>query len=472
MEEVLERETKWEVDENFALPRLDDVIAGTSVEHSTVELNSAYYDTADGDLQAHGVLLRRRDGDDDTGWQLKVPEADGRLEIRASLTDTPPAELTDMLTGLRLGKPLVNVATIRTVRERYRITEDNHHRLFAELADDHVRASTDRRLLAWREIEVELGPTAKALPPGIAKLLKKAGATPSRYPSKLARISRAARPQQRTGSDAELAFSNYVSDQIDNIFDGDLGLRRGSDPIHDTRVAIRRLRSTLRVFGKLLDGAAIAGVDDELKWFAGALGEVRDCQVQRARFEDALAQIPQALVLGPVANRINTDLQSEQLQARQRVADAMASQRYLDLLALLQQWRTNPPTAEPPTAGGLMKRARRAQRKADRRLTEAVKAGDDALLHRARKAAKRARYAAELLAPLDKSAKKTAKHYKKIQRVLGDHQDGVVATATLRRLALAAGTTAGENGFTYGVLYAREQQAAEKARRDARKLLG
>jgi hypothetical protein len=34
-------------------------------------------------------------------------------------------------------------------------------------------------------------------------------------------------------------------------------------------------------------------------------------------------------------------------------------------------------------------RARRAERKADRRLARAVEAGDDALLHRARKAAKR-----------------------------------------------------------------------------------
>ena len=106
------------------------------------------------------MLLRRRDGDDDTGWQLKVPDADGRVEIRTSLTDTPPTELTEVLTGLRLGKPLVNVATIRTVRDRYRITDTERHQLCAEVADDHVRASVDHRLLAWREIEVELGPTA------------------------------------------------------------------------------------------------------------------------------------------------------------------------------------------------------------------------------------------------------------------------------------------------------------------------
>jgi inorganic triphosphatase YgiF len=153
---------KWEVDEHFALPRLDDIVAGADVERHTVHLDSTYYDTADGDLQAHGVLLRRRDGDDDTGWQLKVPDAEGRVEIRTALSDTLPSELADMLTGMRLGKPLVNVATIRTTRDRYRITDPKRQRLCAELDDDRVHASSDHRLLAWREIEVELAPAARS----------------------------------------------------------------------------------------------------------------------------------------------------------------------------------------------------------------------------------------------------------------------------------------------------------------------
>jgi CHAD domain-containing protein len=265
-------------------------------------------------------------------------------------------------------------------------------------------------------------------------------------------------------------MARYLTEQIDTIFEGDLALRRGSDPIHDTRVAIRRLRSTLRVFAKLLD-RSVGRVDEELKWYAGLLGEVRDCQVQRRRFSEALAELPPELVLGPVGNRINTDLHSDQLKARSVVAEAMNSQRYLDLLATLQRWRTVPPLTETPRLKAVKKQARRAERKADRRLAQAIEAEDDALLHRARKAAKRARYAAELRAPVEKRSKATAKHYKRIQRVLGDHQDGVVASATLRRLALAAGTTPGENGFTYGLLYAREQQAAQAARRRARELV-
>jgi CHAD domain-containing protein len=268
---------------------------------------------------------------------------------------------------------------------------------------------------------------------------------------------------------AARAMATYLAHQIDNIFDGDLHLRRRSDPIHDTRVAIRRLRSTLRVFGKRLDGS-VGHIDDELKWFAGLLGEVRDCQVQRRHFREALAQLRPELVLGPVANRINTDLQSNQLQARKVVAEAMNSQRYLDLLATLKRWRTEPPLAEPLTLGAVNKRSRRAERRADRRLADAIEAGNEGLLHRARKAAKRARYAAELRAPVDKLAKETAKRYKQIQRVLGDHQDSVVASATLQRLAITAGTTVGENGFTFGLLYASEQQSAKSARTAVRKV--
>ena len=193
----------------------------------------------------------------------------------------------------------------------------------AEVVDDHVRASVDDRLLAWREIEVELGPAARSVPGGSPNGCSQAGATPVRYPSKLARVSRTHDPN-RAEPPRAAPCASYLTEQIDNIFDGDLGLRRGSDPIHDTRVAIRRLRSTLRVFGKLLDRSAI-GTRRRIKWFAGLLGEVRDCQVQRRRFQEALDELPPELVLGPVAGRINTDLQSDQLRARKVVAEAMDS---------------------------------------------------------------------------------------------------------------------------------------------------
>jgi hypothetical protein len=60
--------------------------------------------------------------------------------------------------------------------------------------------------------------------------------------------------------------------------------------------------------------------------------------------------------------------------------------------------------------------------------------------------------------------RRTVKHYKRIQSILGDHQDTVVARAALRRMATGAGTTAGENGFTVGLPYAREEELCRRAR--------
>lgn len=472
MREVLEREDKWDVGEHFELPDLGGVIADGHVDHRTVDLTSVYYDTRERDLQAHGILLRRRDGDEDAGWQLKTPAAGGRTELRWPLTDSPPDSLTKLIAGISLGKDLSGVATIHTVRNSYRIHDAKAEELWAEVADDSVHAWVDERLSAWREIEVEYGRGTDSFFERLTGRLRSAGARPSRYPSKLSHVLPPT-PVAEPVSPAGRALTRYLGEQIDAVVLGDLGLRRGRDPTHDTRVAIRRLRSTLRVFRKLLDRSAIGDLDGELRWFASLLGDVRDCQVQHRRFTAALDELPEELVLGPVRSHIRNELQGIELPARDRVREAMDSPRYLAIMAVLRDCRTRLPIKPETTKSQLIRKTRRAGRKADRRLTAAVRGGDDSTLHRARKAAKRARYAAELLEPIGgaKRAKRIKKHYKGIQSVLGDHQDTVVASSVLRRMATSAGATVAENGFTYGLLFSREQHIAEECRRQVRNLL-
>jgi hypothetical protein len=50
---------------------------------------------------------------------------------------------------------------------------------------------------------------------------------------------------------------------------------------------------------------------------------------------------------------------------------------------------------------------------------------------------------------------------KGLTTLLGDHQDGVMARHTLRELAAVA-HAAGENTFTYGLLYGREEGRAAR----------
>jgi len=255
-----------------------------------------------------------------------------------------------------------------------------------------------------------------------------------------------------------------------------VSLRLGLDPVHTTRVATRRLRSTLRVFGELFDSAAAEHLDGELAWYAQLLGQVRDPQVQRARFAAAVGSLPPDLVLGPVAAHIEERLLSEQLHHHDQLMAALDTARYRELLATVASWTSHPPLTVPvgEDPDGLFRLARKANRKAHRRLRTGLASVDDLALHRARKAAKRARYAAELVAPLPgtKAAKAAIKHHKKVQTVLGEHQDSVVALDLLRRLGAEAGTTPGQNGFTYGLLYAHQQTAARRSHAAAADLTG
>jgi len=106
-----------------------------------------------------------------------------------------------------------------------------------------------------------------------------------------------------------------------------------------------------------------------------------------------------------------------------------------------------------------MRRARRAR---DGQST-------DAALHEARKAAKRARYASEAMTlAIGKKARRFATQMKKVQSVLGDHQDAVIARQVERELGISA-HLAGENAFSYGLLYGRDvcdgQRLQARARR-------
>ena len=107
----------------------------------------------------------------------------------------------------------------------------------------------------------------------------------------------------------------------------------------------------------------------------------------------------------------------------------------------------------------------------DREVTKHLSSGlvgdDGAELHKARKAGKRARYAAELGRPVlgKKKATNSVHRYQNLQDILGEHQDAVVAADLPRRMGAGTAGHPDENGFTYGLLYARELDRAEHSRR-------
>ncbi|MCW2602593.1 MAG: hypothetical protein JWN61_728, partial [Pseudonocardiales bacterium] len=249
-----EREDKYSVDRAFVMPDLSALAPGDGeIVEATVALRSTYFDTPDHALLRHGITLRRREGDADEGWQMKVPDGEARTEIRLPLNgdEAVPPELADLTAGIALGQPLAVVAVVRTSRRIQRLDGADGATLL-EAADDTVTATAPGdavTLTAWREIELELGTGTEALLAKAGRRLLKAGATRSADGSKLGRALGAAPAAPPRTDSAAAVLTAYIADQFHALALGDVDLRRGLDPIHATRVATRRLRSTLRVFG-------------------------------------------------------------------------------------------------------------------------------------------------------------------------------------------------------------------------------
>jgi CHAD domain-containing protein len=272
----------------------------------------------------------------------------------------------------------------------------------------------------------------------------------------------------------------YLTEQCTVIVDAEPALRAGENVVHVTRVAARRLRSTLRVFGELFDVARAGHLEDELVWWAGLLGAVRDLDILQDRLTGQIAALPPELVLGPVESTIQTEIATARKAGLDVVLEAMDSERYRDLVALVQSWRSNPPfnpAADAPaaTAKGYVKKA---EKQVDKRLAAAVAAreageeGADELFHSARKAGKRHRYAVEATVPLwGAKAEKIVAARKDLQDVLGHHQDRAVIAAFLRDLGGRLGVRCGVNGFTYGLLHARVVAAGDTLVADLRPYL-
>ena len=108
--------------------------------------------------------------------------------------------------------------------------------------------------MAWREVEVERTGVS-TMPKKLRRRLRAAGAHHSVYPTKLAHAT--GMPTRRALSAAAGALTDYLNEQVDQVILGDIALRRGQDPIHDTRVAIRRIRNVMRVFKHELTLATI-----------------------------------------------------------------------------------------------------------------------------------------------------------------------------------------------------------------------
>lgn len=453
-------ETEWK----FAVPADFDAPAALAdagwevADQGERELRATYYDTHDDRLLACGHTLRHRltDGLPPGEWTLKLSAGARRgALVRDELTVEAhgrrvPGELARLLPAVRRGADLGPVARLVTRRRWWRAVSPDR-RSAVEVADDLVTSRVGRRKgPTFREVELELlSGTDAPVDAFVAR-----GARPSSGGPKLAQVLGSPQPEPPT------TVHELVSTVFDTALRGVAGhdpvIRLGHDPegVHQARVAVRRIRSHLRLLAPVLHPGAVAALQDELRWLAAELGIVRDLDVLHEH-------LPAGAVRDAVA--------AQQHAAHAELLAMLDEPRYAALLVTL--------AAEPPLAAHVLPddpagpvllaavdHAWRRLRKAVVALPEQVTAHD---LHEVRKRAKATRYALDLAVPVlarRRRVRAWIAQLADLQDLLGDLNDAAHAEHAITSLVGDAAHPA--LAFEAGRLV---QAEVERQRRDIRR---
>lgn len=233
-----------------------------------------------------------------------------------------------------------------------------------------------------------------------------------------------------------------VDEQVRELLAHQDGSLDSTDPeeLHQFRVAIRRLRSLLKNSSRFGDDGRFAR--DELRWIGGVTSPVRDLDVLLMRLHEDIADFdaPDA----EAAALLIAELEDERDEDRAALAEALAGDRYVELLNTLTKLATakeselegSPSVADIPGTK-LINSVHKPYRKLERAVDKLDEEPPDDDLHALRIHAKRLRYAAETAMPSAedgqaKDLKSVVKACKALQDVLGDHQDAVVAADRVR----------------------------------------
>jgi inorganic triphosphatase YgiF len=243
------------------------------------------------------------------------------------------------------------------------------------------------------------------------------------------------------------------------------------------RAAVQRTRAALALQRQVIPDEATTALRSELAWLDSVLAGLDELDTSGARIRAALAVQPQALVLGPMSRRLDRELAASRKTALAAVREALDSSRYLDMLESIVAFpsRMSAGGAAATRVGDVLPDlAERALRRADRRLGQLARAPseDDRRWQQrgARRAVQRASYAEQL----------HSRHPGEIQSRVETTLDEIAVV--LARLDISANTQevlrelavqaqlAGENAFTYGLLYGLEKARADSLVRSTTKL--
>ncbi len=433
-----------------------------------VRLHAIYYDTTDRLLQRHGMALGlRRSG---RRWLQTLKCAD--TAARGGLSARPEWESPAKL--LR-GQPRIDFVALREtplfalldqqraslravfhVRVERTLWNVNFRKSLIEVAMDRGRIEVERARrrvaapVAELELELKQG-RAEDLVAAALRLTGRGAAGMALVPMLSGKAERgyrlaagtAAAPTKasargfveslRRDMSAGAALRTVLGHGLNVLLANTEAMREGHDPeyVHQARVALRRMRSAVR----LLDGRHAdfpVALANDLRWAGRLLGDARDWDVLACESLPAFAAAASP-ELGPQAQRLLDRARTRRDAARSAATAALATHRFARLALRLQAWTLTP----PPAGRTLARLAPQVIGKADARLFSAAQffaALSPERRHRVRILAKRLRYGLDVfsVALPPKPTECYIAALSGLQDVLGELNDTVVARRVLR----------------------------------------
>lgn len=439
-------------------------------------LEITWLDTAEGRLAAEGLALEQpRRGARRLLRSLPAPEAMWRPGMPAeTLALLAPDESPEVAAGL----PLQPLAAFTGGASRLALSNGVEAVLIrgslraAEAEVPAARLTLRGPPEAVLDTIKALAEEAPALPPRVS-LAEEARALAQGAAPRPVRLGA---PRLAAGLDVEAALMLALGHLTEALLWHAPAARTGATPegVHQMRVAMRRMRSLLRVFRPACDGPSLRRFDQALKALASLLGPARDWDVWLGGLGAELAAaLPEEPRIATLLREARARREAAYAALRPALDGPILRRIAWEAVALIETrpWRSEAPAeAEAKRARDLTDFAAAVL---DRRWRRIEQAGEriaelpPAEFHALRIQAKRMRYAAELFLPLwgRKRGKRFLSRLADVQDAFGLANDAVVAHGLMTELAGRGGgeAMAWACGVAEGWALARARRARSRA---------
>ncbi len=446
------------------IPRLrrhPAILSAQTAQPVTRKLTSIYYDTPQLALLDAGISLRVRRM---SGSWFQAVKAAGhaaaglhqRMEWEDIIASGHPdfskitePYLTKIFDDPEMRAALSPIFSTEVRRTEWQLAWDNGDRLELALDTGELIAGDYREPIREIELELKGGRTERLFElalvlqqdlPLTIENVSKAQRGYARYRPQPPAIVRARRILLKKHMRAENALRHIGRECLNQLQGNQDMVLHGNDTegIHQMRVALRRLRSSIDVFRGIIPPDERAVLRAEIRWIAGILGKARDLDVF---ILETLPPMLRHLHQHPGLLELRDRARTAQSQAHDDARDALGSQRYQRLLLTLGAWLERPSSDDhhpdapdiQTVAQAMLTKHHKQLRRHGRQLARM----HPEERHAARIAAKKLRYAAEFFASLypGKGTRTFLRHLADLQAILGELNDIAVTESLIRDLA-------------------------------------